>query len=87
MSDAFTSHIDTSSAPSRAPYAVEPDDTRRLDPLPKALLIGGGGVLTMRGVDSAADISVPVVAGQVVPVRAAYVRATGTSATAIVALA
>ena len=85
--DRFSRVLDSASDPARAAYAVVPDDTAPLSRLPKALLIGVSGSIVLRAVDSDADVSMSVLAGQVVPIRAAYVRATGTTAGEIVALA
>ena len=46
----------------------------------------GGGVLSVIAVDDTAEVAVPVVAGQVLPIRARKILATGTTATGIVAL-
>lgn len=87
MLDAFQSLADSVASPARRAFAVSPSDTVELPMLPKALLVGGAGALVLRPVDSAADVTITVAAGQIVPIRAQFVRATGTTATAIVALA
>lgn len=87
MSDPFQSFTDSPIGPARTAIAVVPSDNTALPRLPKALYIGGGGDVTLRCVDSAADVVLSAVpAGSVLPVRAQFVRATGTTATAIVAL-
>ena len=49
---------------------------------------GTGGTLVVRGVDASADVTFRnVAAGQVLEVRARYIRATGTTAADLVALA
>lgn len=78
---------DSVSSPARAAFAVTPHNTEALPRLPKALMIGIGGTLTLRAVDAVSDVTVTVVAGQIVPIRASHVRATGTSAAQIVGLA
>jgi hypothetical protein len=85
--DPFQSFGDSVGDPARRAYAVTPNDAAELTPLPKALLIGGSGTIVLRAVDSQADVTIPVGAGQIVPIRASFVRATGTTATQIVALA
>lgn len=40
----------------------------------------------LRAVDAAADVTLGVAAGQIVPIRASHVRASGTTAAQIVAL-
>ena len=87
MNDPFQSFGDSAADPARRAFAVTPSDADELTLLPKALMIGAAGAIVLRPVDSAADVTVTVVAGQIVPIRAQFVRATGTTATAIVALA
>lgn len=85
--DAFFSY-DNIAAASRAPYAVTPSDGTELPTIPKALFVGTGGNVTLRGVGATADVVFKNVAsGQVLDVRAQFVRATGTTAADIVALA
>lgn len=73
---------------SRAPYAVTPSDSVELGVIPKALYIGTGGTVILRGVGGAADVTFKNVAnGQILDVAAQYVRSTGTTASDIVALA
>lgn len=86
-SDRFDRALDAVSSPARDAFAVIPHDTNALPYLPKALLIGAAGTIVLRAADAAADVAVGVVAGQLVPIRASHVRATGTTAGQIVALA
>lgn len=87
MTDQFLNRGDQVSAPARRALAVTPHDTNALADLPKALFVGTGGAIVMRGVDSAADVTFRNVAsGAVLPFRPLYVRATGTTAADIVAL-
>lgn len=86
--DPFQLHGDAVANPSRAPFAVTPHDTDALPTIPKALYVGTAGDLVLRGAGGAADVTFRNVgAGQVLDVRASHVRATGTTAGAIVALA
>lgn len=85
--DKFTRVSDDVGHPARQAFAVTPHATNEVDPLPKALLIGGAGNIVLRAVDSAADVTIAVVAGQLLPIRAQFVRASGTTATGIIALA
>lgn len=85
--DRFERNSDSPSGPARDAFMVTPHDTSELPRLPKALLIGVAGTLTLRAVDSTSDVTMTVAAGQIVPIRAAHVRATGTSAGQIVGLA
>jgi len=87
MADTFTSFVDTPSAPATRAVAVTPHDTNAIADLPKGLYVGGAGNITMRGVNDTADrVWAGVPAGTVLPFRAQYVRATGTTATFILAL-
>ncbi|WP_150290571.1 spike base protein, RCAP_Rcc01079 family [Sphingobium estronivorans] len=77
--DKFEAHNDTAFSPARHCFLIQPHDTQPLSPLPKALRVDGDGVVMLRAVDSDADVAHPVKAGEIVPVRAAYIRATGTT--------
>ena len=86
--DTFLLQADNASSPSRAPFAVVPSDTDPLAVVPKALYVGTGGDVALRGASGTADVVFKNVAsGQMIDVRAGYVRATGTTASDIVALA
>lgn len=87
MADQFSGHGDAVSAPATRGVAVVPHDVNALADIPKALFVGTGGNLTMRGAGGGTDIlfrNVPD--GSVLPFRAQFVRAAGTTATDIVAL-
>lgn len=86
MADDFQGMADSVAAPSRAVYAVVAHDSNPLPRLPKALYVGTGGDVVLRCVDDAADVifrNVP--SGGLIRARAAYVRATGTTAADILA--
>jgi hypothetical protein len=85
--DTFSKYANGLSSPAREAFAITPDDAAELAKLPKAVMAGSSGSLRLRAVDSPADVTVTVQAGQLVPIRARYVRATGTTATGIVGLA
>lgn len=87
MADQFSGHGDAVSAPATRLAAVVPHDVNALPDIPKALFVGTGGDLMLRGSGGGGDALLKNVAdGSVIPVRAQYVRATGTSAADIVAL-
>ena len=87
MADNFSQTLDSVSAPATRAAAVVPHDTNPLADIPKALYVGTGGNLTLRGVGGGADaLFKNLPDGTVLPVRAHYVRATGTTAADIVAL-
>lgn len=87
MADGFANTADQVSAPATRAVAVVPNDTNALGDIPKALYVGTGGNITARGVGGGADVVFRNVAtGSVLPFRAAFVRATGTSAADLLAL-
>ena len=87
MPDPFQSLTDEVSAPARRALAVTPHDSNALTDIPKALYVGTAGNVAMRGVDGLADqVWKNVPAGTLLPFRAQYVRATGTTAADILAL-
>lgn len=88
MSDKFQGTAQSVLAPSENAYAVTPSDSNPLPSVSKYLYVGGAGRITLRPKDSPADVvfeSVP--SGGYIYVRASHVRATGTTATSIVACA
>lgn len=87
MADSFANAADAVSAPARRAAAVVPNDSAALSDVPKALYVGTGGTIAMRGIDGSTDQSWKnVPSGTVLPFRAQYVRATGTTAADILAL-
>jgi hypothetical protein len=82
MADEFSSFSDDVDNPARKVFAITPDNAdTAINPLPKALRVDGAGTITFRAVDSAADVTWNVLAGDILPVRALYVRSTGTNVT------
>ncbi len=87
MPDQFSNSADQVSAPATRAVAVVPHDSNALTDIPKALYVGTGGDITMRGLNGSADqLWKNVAAGAVLPFRAQYVRASGTTAADILAL-
>ena len=87
MADIFATLGDTTSAPSTKALGVTPHDTNPLTDIPKALYVGTAGNIIMRGVNGAADqLWKNVPAGAILPFRAQYIRATGTTAADLLAL-
>lgn len=88
MSDPFSQHADHVSAPASRVFAVVPHDANALPVVAKALYVGTGGTVTLRCIGDSGDTSFAnVPSGSILPVRARFVRAAGTTATHIVALA
>ncbi len=70
--------------PARQSFTITPNDTTAITPLPRAVRVNTAGTVAYRAVDSAADVTVTVSAGETIPARIQYIRATGTSATGFV---
>lgn len=88
MSDAFEIEPDRVERPSRNAFAITPHASNPVVPLPKAIYVGGAGDIVLRSVDGSADVTfVGVPAGSILPVRARFIRVTGTTATGIIGLA
>ncbi|MES2337819.1 MAG: hypothetical protein V4537_06980 [Pseudomonadota bacterium] len=86
MPDAFQNIADAPSAPATRVLAVVPHDTNPLTDIPKALYIGTGGALVLQGISGGDASFTNVGDGCILPIRARLVKATGTTATGIVAL-
>jgi hypothetical protein len=87
MADSFSMSVDSVMAPATRAVAVVPHDANALADVPKALFVGTGGNVTMRGAGGGADaVWKNVPDGTVLPFRAQFVRATGTTAADILAL-
>lgn len=86
--DNFGSALDSLIAPARNCFTIVPHDTAVLQVLPKAIYVGTGGYLVLRAVDSSQDVTfVDVPSGTVLDIRAAIIRAAGTTATNLIGLA
>ncbi len=86
MPDKFQNNVDSVSAPATAPYAIQPDDLVPLPSIPRGIYVGGGGTLVLRGVEGSEDVAYRNLPdASYVAVRALYVRATGTTATNLIA--
>lgn len=87
MADEFQTFADSVSGPATRVAAVVPHDVDPLSEIPKALFVGTGGTVTLRGSGGGADVTFNNVgSGSYLLVRAQFVRATGTTASDIVAL-
>lgn len=67
--------------------AITPSDTVALSPVPDRIYVGGTGDITCRLYGDTVDVvfkAVPV--GTLLPIRAQYIRTTGTTATLMVGL-
>jgi hypothetical protein len=81
MADDFSNFSDGPQLPSRHPFAIVPHDSNPLTRVTKAIYVGSGGTVVLRAVDGQADVTFRNLGdGQILPVRAAFVRASGTTA-------
>lgn len=81
MSDKFSGNADSVSAPARQMFPIVPHVSNPVVPLPKAIRCDLAGNVVLRAVDSTADVTITMVASEVLAVRAQFVRAAGTTAT------
>lgn len=87
MADPFQNFARAPADPASRCVAVTPSDATALSDIPKALYVGSAGTITMAGADDVADaVWKGVAAGAILPFRAKFVRATGTTAADILAL-
>lgn len=78
---------DSLTSPARNSFDIAPDDATELPELPKAIYVGTGGDISMRLIDSAADVTFRnVPSGYILDVRAQFVRSTGTTAVDLLGL-
>lgn len=85
--DDFSRIPDAEWGPASNAVAVTPSDSTDLTYTTRALYVGGAGTVVVNMNDTGSSISfVAVAAGSVLPIRVDRVRATGTTATNIVAL-
>ena len=87
MSDSFASNASALDSPGYHAAAVTPNDGSDLATFARALYVGTGGNVTLDTAGGETAVAfVGVAAGTIIPVRAARVRSTGTTASDIVAL-
>lgn len=88
MQDRFRHHADSPMGPATRAFAITPSDSDELPMATKAIYVGATGDIAVRPLDGTQDVvfaNVP--AGGILDLRASAVRATGTSASALVGLA
>jgi hypothetical protein len=87
MTDRFNSRAEGLTAPARHGFAITPADGADLGELTRALYVGGAGNITLVMASGAELLLSGVPAGSLLPLRVRRVKATGTTATALVGLA
>jgi len=84
--DPFTTYGVRPESPAINAAAVTPNDAADLTTASRAIYVGGAGNLTVVMLGGATITFTGVAAGTIYPLRVARVRATGTTATGLVAL-
>ncbi len=80
MSDKFSGRSDTVDGPARFIFAITPHATNPLALVTKAIRADTAGTVAFRAVGSTVDVSITMSAGEVLAVRAEFVRVAGTTA-------
>ena len=86
MTDRFEAHAAGLDAPASHGFAVTPHDSTLLVETTRALYVGSAGHVALVLASGASVTLANVAGGTVLPVRAVQVRATGTTASNLVAL-
>lgn len=86
MTDSFSAYPFVPDAPANGAFAVTPDDNANLPNTARALYIGGAGNVAIVTRDGSATTFENVPAGTTLRITVSQVKATGTTATAIVGL-
>jgi hypothetical protein len=86
MQDDFEGQALGLNAPAVAAEAIIPNDTADLAYATRAIFVGQSGDIAIRTLSGDDVTLINVQAGSVLPIRAAQVRATGTTAAALVGL-
>ena len=86
MTDNFDKHATSLESPATGAFSIIPHDSTPLNEITRALYIGSSGDVTviMRSGQEVTFVSIQP--GTVLPIRAALVKATGTTATGIVGM-
>lgn len=83
----FADLADSPSAPALDCFAITPSDTNELPAITKAIYVGEGGTLVLRPAQGTQDVTFRnLPSGFILDVRVRAVRATGTTAFALVGL-
>jgi hypothetical protein len=86
MTDTFRKHSRSLTAPPENAAPIQPSDGAELGYVTRAVYIGGAGALRVEMMGGEEIVFAGLAAGTLLPVRIQKVFATGTTATALVAL-
>lgn len=84
--DFFEDHASTLDSPARDAQAVTPSDTVALSAITRGVYVGQTGALAVQMAGGQTVVFQGLPAGSLLPIRASHIRATGTTATGLVAL-
>ncbi|PTX57942.1 hypothetical protein C8N43_2617 [Litoreibacter ponti] len=84
--DSFSSFPTTPISPARSASTVVPNDADALPHVSRAIYVGLGGALAVEMADGDTVVFESVPTGALLPIRASKVRASGTTAGAILSL-
>jgi len=87
MTERHSNRAASLTGPAGHGFAITPSDSIDLERPVRALYVGGAGALAVTFASGAEVVLSGIMGGTVLPIRAVRVRATGTTATAIVGLA
>ncbi|MGZ9812065.1 spike base protein, RCAP_Rcc01079 family [Pseudoroseicyclus sp. H15] len=79
MADNFATHAESLNSPASRHQVITPDDGADLSPVPRALFCNASGTAVIRDA-AGTDVAYDLMAGQILPLRARRVLATGTTA-------
>lgn len=79
MKDAYRNHATGLESPALRHFPVSPSDTDDLPERPRALVALSDGTVALRD-RAGVDVTYPVLAGTILPIRAVRVLASGTTA-------
>jgi len=86
LTDTFKTFARSLTSPPENAAEIVPDDAADLPHVTRALYVGGGGDVALRMTGGAEVTLRGLAGGSLIPLRAARVRASGTTATALVGL-
>ena len=86
MQDRYDGYANSLEGPAGHGFAIVPHDTTELSEVTRAIYVGAGGALAVTLQSGAELVLQGVAAGTLLPLRARRIKATGTSASAIVGL-
>jgi len=87
MADDFASYATGLESPASKMFLITPHASTEITPSPRAIRANGAGDVVLRAFGSAADVTVTMAAGEILPVRAQFIRASGTTVAVLHGLA